>query len=173
METKQNQSAEDLKNQILNKPEGIFKYLEPAEIDAWMKTRKDEHSNKKGFNNRPWGEDELLIRRQVIIDYIAQGLSRRRLVEQLMDRWEISYRTAYKYYNDAIKFLAKDNEKFVQYNRDKMQERLEYIMTEAIERGCYKEAVMAAQELDKILGLQQENKKIEITDFKTEFKFGE
>lgn len=169
----QNQNVEDLKKQILNKPEGVFKYLEPAEIDAWMKARKEEHKNKKGYVNQPWQEDELLIRRQVIIDYIAQGLSRRRLIEQLCDRWEIGLKTAYTYYNDAIKFLAKDNEKFREYNRDKMQERLEYIMTEAIDRGCYKEAVMAAAELDKILGLQQENKKIEITDFKTEFKFGE
>lgn len=167
----QNQNVEE-KNK-LPKPEGVFKYLEPEQIDAWMKTRKEENYMKKGHVKRPWGEDELLIRRQVIIDYIGQGLSRRRIIEHLMDRWEITDRTAYNYYTDAIKYLAKDNEKFKEYNRDKMTERLEYIMTEAIERGCYKEAVMAAAELDKILGLQQENKKIEITDFKTEFKFGE
>lgn len=167
----QNQNVEE-KNK-LPKPEGVFKYLDPEQIDAWMKTRKEENYMKKGHVKRPWQEDELLIRRQVIIDYIGQGLSRRRIIEHLMDRWEITDRTAYNYYTDAIKYLAKDNEKFKEYNRDKMTERLEYIMTEAIERGCYKEAVMAAAELDKILGLQQENKKIEITDFKTEFKFGE
>lgn len=167
----QNQNVEE-KNK-LPKPEGVFKYLDPEQIDAWMKTRKEENYMKKGHVKRPWQEDELLIRRQVIIDYIGQGLSRRRIIEQLCDRWEITDRTAYNYYTDAIKYLAKDNDKFKEYNRDKMTERLEYIMTEAIERGCYKEAVMAAAELDKILGLQQENKKIEITDFKTEFKFGE
>jgi hypothetical protein len=32
---------------------------------------------------------------------------------------------------------------------------------------------MAAAELDKILGLQIDNKKVEITDIRTEFKFGE
>lgn len=167
----QNQNVEE-KNK-LPKPEGVFKYLDPEQIDAWMKTRKEENYMKKGHVKRPWGEDELLIRRQVIIDYIGQGLSRRRIIEHLMDRWEITDRTAYNYYTDAIKYLAKDNEKFKEYNRDKMIERLEYILTEAIDRGCYKEAVMAAQELDKILGLQVDNKKIEITDFKTEFKFGE
>lgn len=166
----QNQNVEE-KNK-LPKPEGVFKYLNPDQIDAWMRTRKEEH-NMKGYCKKPFSEDELLIRRQVIIDYIGQGLSRRRIIEHLMDRWEISERTAYSYYADAIKFLSKGNEKFVEYNRDKMIERLEYILTEAIDNACYKEAVMAAQELDKIMGLQVDNKKIEITDIRTDFKFGE
>jgi len=152
---------------------GIFKYLTPEEIDKAMITRINEHRNIKGQKNKEWQEDELMMRRQVIIDYMSQGLSRRRIVEHLCDRWQINLRTADVYYVDAIRFLAKDSEKFVDFNRDKMVERLEYIMTEAIESGNYREAVMACQELDKILGLQSETKKIEIKELQTTFKFGE
>ena len=161
------------KNEAGQEKTGIFKYLKPDEIDAAMKTRIAEHRDIKGNKNREWQEDELMMRRQVIIDYIAQGLSRRRIVEHLCDRWEINIRTAYIYYTDAIRFLAKDSEKFVEFNRDKMVERLEYIMTEAIDTGNYREAVMACQELDRILGLASETKKIEIKELQTTFKFSE
>lgn len=152
---------------------GVFKYLTPEEIDKAMIARINDHRNIKGERNKEWQEDELMMRRQVIIDYMAQGLSRRRIVEHLCDRWQIALRTADIYYVDAIRFLAKDSEEFVDYNREKMVERLEYIMTEALDTGNYREAVMACAELDKILGLQSETKKVEIKELQTTFKFGE
>ena len=152
---------------------GIFKYLTPEEIDAAMKTRINEHRDIKGSRNREWQEDELMMRRQVILDYMGQGLSRRRIVEHLCDRWGINLRTAYVYYTDAIRFLAKDSEKFVEFNRDKMIERLEYICNEAVDSGNYREAVMACAEMNKILGLAAETKKIEIKELQTTFKFSE
>ena len=152
---------------------GIFKYLKPEEIDAAMIARINDHRNVKGEKNKEWQEDELMMRRQVIIDYMAQGLSRRRIVEHLCDRWGICMRVAYVYYSDAIRLLAKDSEEFMEFNREKMVERLEYIMTEALDTGNYREAVMACQELDKILGLQSETKKLEIKELQTTFKFGE
>ena len=152
---------------------GIFKYLTPEEIDKAMIARINEHRNIPGHKNKEWQEDELMMRRQVILDYMGQGLSRRRIVEHLCDRWGINTRTAYVYYTDAIRFLAKDSEKFVEFNRDKMIERLEYICTEAIDTGNYREAVMACAEMNKILGLSQETKKIEIKELQTTFKFSE
>lgn len=155
------------------RPQGIFRYLTPEECDKMVKAKlehKPKGGNCKGYVGKPWDESELLARRQVLIDLMASGKSRRKIVEEICDRWGISLRVAYDYYNDAIKYLGKDNEEFVRYNRELMQERLENIMQLAIDGHQYKEAVMAATELDKILGLQKSQ--VEITDVKRVFKFG-
>lgn len=153
---------------------GTFKYLTPEEVDVFVRSKVSRH-NEKGTHTRnsKWTDGEKLIRRQVILDYLAQGLSRRRIVEQLADRWGIKIDTAYDWVSDAYKYLGEDKEEFKAHNRDIMQERLENIMAEALEAHCYKEAVMAASELDKILGLQVDKKEIDVNTIQTKFKFSD
>lgn len=153
---------------------GTFKYLSPEEVDNIIRGKMSRY-NEKGVRHRNlgWTEAEKLVRRQVILDYLGQGLSRRRIVEQLADRWGISQDTAYDWVADAYRYLAKDEEEFKAHNRNIMQERLENIMTEALDHNCYKEAVMACAELDKILGLQVDKKEIDVNTIQTKFKFGE
>lgn len=143
-----------------------FKFLSPEEIDAAIK----EKIRTAGKVN-PWKESELMMRNQVIIDLIGQGLSRRRISEEIMSRWGIAYDTSYKYIKEAYKALMQGNEEFVEFNRDKQVERLENIITEALEAHEYKAAVMATAELNKLLGLTT-NQKITLENVDRVFKFG-
>lgn len=142
-----------------------FKFLKPDEIDLVMKNRI-EIANKAN----PWTEAELTMRNQVIIDLIGQGLSRRRIIEELMSRWGICYATAGDYLKQAYDVLMKGNEEFVTYNREKQVERLENIITDAQMAGDFKAAVNAVAELNKLLGLTTTQK---VTlDVDRTFKFG-
>ena len=143
-----------------------FKFLKPEEIDAIIKNRVKIASKAK-----PWTEPEIMMRNQVIIDLIGQGLSRRRIMEEIMSRWGVKTTTAKTYIKDAYDVLLRGNEEFVEYNRDKQVERLENIITEAMEHGEYKAAVMATAELNKLLGLTT-NQKITLENTDRVFKFG-
>lgn len=143
----------------------IFKFLDPAEIDALIKL-------KISVNKRdPWTEAELMMRNQVIVDLLGQGLSRRRIVEEIMSRWGIKQSMAYQWIKEAMELLMEGNEEFLEYNRDKQIERLENIITEAMEAHEYKAAVMATAELNKLLGLTT-NQKVTIENADRTFKFG-
>lgn len=145
-----------------------FKFLTPEEIDAIIKNRIVEIQTK---TDPRWRESEVMLRNQVVIDLVSQGLSRRRLQEEIMSRWGISAPTANTYIKDAYDVLLRGNEEFIEYNRDKQVERLENIITEAIEAHEYKAAVMATAELNKLLGLTT-NQKITLENCDRTFKFG-
>jgi len=142
-----------------------FQFLEPSEIDAIIKMRV------KTAKKEPWTEAELTMRNQVIIDLIGQGLSRRRIQEEIMSRWSISSTTAKTYIKEAYDTLLHNNEEFLEYQRDQQIERLENIITEAMEAHEYKAAVMATAELNKLLGLTTQQK-VTIENVDRTFKFG-
>ena len=143
-----------------------FKFMEPGEIDTIIKNRV-----KVAGKQNPWTEVEIMMRQQVIIDLIAQGLSRRRIQEEIMSRWGVKAITAKVYIKDAYDTLLRSNEEFLEFNRDKQIERLENIITEALEAHEYKAAVMATAELNKLLGLTT-NQKITLENTDRVFKFG-
>ena len=143
----------------------VFKFLDPAEIDALIKLKMNVTKRE------PWTEAETMMRNQVIIDLLSQGLSRRRIVEEIMSRWGINQATAYRWIKEAMGILVEGNEEFLEYNRDKQIERLENIITEAMEAHEYKAAVMATAELNKLLGLTI-NQKVTIENADRTFKFG-
>lgn len=144
-----------------------FKFRTPDEIDEIIKARVAVAGKAK-----PWTEVEVMMRNQVIIDLIAQGLSRRRIQEEIMSRWGIKTTCANNYIREAYDAMLKSNEEFLEYNRDKQVERLENIITEAMEAHEYKAAVMATAELNKLLGLTV-NQKVTLENVDRVFKFGE
>lgn len=148
-------------------PPDSFQFMSPAEIDAIIKLKV----SVAGKCN-PWTEAELMMRNQVIIDLIAQGLSRRRIQEEIMSRWGIKTSCAKAYIKEAYDTLMKSNQEFLEFNRDKQVERLENIITEAMEAHEYKAAVMATAELNKLLGLTT-NQKITLENTDRTFKFGD
>lgn len=143
-----------------------FKYLEPEELDNIIKAKA-----KIAGKVHPWTEAELMMRNQVIIDLIGKGLSRRRIQEEIMSRWGVGMTSANLYIKAAYDVLFKGNEEFVQFNRDKQVERLETIITTALNAGEYKAAVMATAELNKLLGLTI-NQKVTLENVDRVFKFG-
>lgn len=143
-----------------------FKFLEPEEIDKIIREKA-----KIAGKCHPWTEPEIMMRNQVIIDLIAQGLSRRRIQEEIMSRWGVKTTAAKVYIKEAYDALFRSNEEVLEYNRDKQIERLENIITEAMEAHEYKAAVMATAELNKLLGLTT-NQKITLENTDRVFKFG-
>ena len=143
-----------------------FKFLSPEEIDEIIRNRV----SVAGKQN-PWTEAEIMMRNQVIIDLIAQGLSRRRIQEEIMSRWGVKTTAAKTYIKDAYDTLLRSNEEFLEYNREKQIERLENIITEALEAHEYKAAVMATAELNKLLGLTIQQK-VTLENVDRVFKFG-
>ena len=146
-------------------PPETFKFLSPEEIDTIIRNRVSIAKKE------PWTEPEIMMRNQVIIDLIAQGLSRRRIQEEVMSRWGVKITAAKTYIKDAYDTLLKSNEEFLEFNREKQVERLENIITEALEAHEYKAAVMATAELNKLLGLTV-NQKVTIENVDRVFKFG-
>lgn len=147
----------------------VFRYVEPEVADATIRNRIDYIRTTK---HTKWPENEILLRNQLILDMIARGMSRRKCVEAMMDRWTISDANAYIYYKEALKRLMDENEEFVEYNRDKMVERMEHIIEDCLEHNHPKEAVMACQELNKLLGLTTSTKLTLEADSRV-FKFGD
>ena len=143
----------------------VFQFLEPNEIDMVIKNRLAV------VRKEPWTESEIMLRNQVIIDLIGQGLSRRRIQEEIMSRWGIQISCANAYIREAFSVLLKGNEELIEFNRDKQIERLETIITEAMQAHEYKAAVMATAELNKLLGLTT-NQKITLENTDRVFKFG-
>ena len=143
-----------------------FKFLSPEEIDTIIKNRL-AISGKQN----PWTEPEIMMRNQVIIDLIGQGLSRRRIQEEIMSRWGIKLTSANLYIREAYEALMRGNEEFITFHRDQQVERLETIITEALEAHEYKAAVMATAELNKLLGLTI-NQKVTLENVDRVFKFG-
>lgn len=151
----------------------VFKFMEPEEIDnLFLNFIHGSKQGGKSTHRFQWTEPMLMLRRQVVCDLIGQGLSRRRIVEELMNRWEIDTTAAYEYIKDAFDYLLQGNEEYMEYNRDKQIERLENIITEAQMASDFRSATMAAAELNKLLGLTTSQKlTIEGTD--RVFRFGE
>ena len=150
----------------------VFKFMKPEEIDNLM--RNHIHGAKQGGDEThrfKWTEPMLMLRRQVVCDLIGQGLSRRRIMEEICSRWEVGQEASYSYIKDAFEYLLQGNEEFMQYNRDKQTERLENIITEAQMAGDYRSATMAAAELNKLLGLTT-TQKLTVEGTERVFHFG-
>ena len=143
-----------------------FKFLSPDEIDTIIRNRVAVAGKQS-----PWTEPEIMMRNQVIIDLIGQGLSRRRIQEEIMSRWGIKLTSANVYIKEAYEALMRGNEEFISFHRDQQVERLETIITEALEAHEYKAAVMATAELNKLLGLTI-NQKVTLENVDRVFKFG-
>ena len=97
----------------------VFKFLTPEQVDNLM--RNHIHGAKQGGDQThrfQWTEPMLMLRRQVVCDLIGQGLSRRRIVEELMSRWEITSVPAYEYIKDAFDYRLQGNEEYMEYNKD-------------------------------------------------------
>lgn len=142
-----------------------FQFLSPEEIDNRM---KQVISNSQ--THQKWTEVDLMMRNSVIYDLIGQGLSYRRIVEELCARWGVSTASANTYYVVALKQLRDANELIKDKWADILTERLESIMEKADQAGDRKSYLQATKQLADITGANAP-KKVEITNTELELKF--
>lgn len=126
----------------------VFHYLPPDKIDDIIKGHK---------KRQPWKESEISLRRLVIIDLVGQGLSYRRLIEELMNRWELSKTTCEEFYYDAMSAVKEDAKAAVPFLRETINERLENTMEEAKENGDRQNFLKALDMFSKINGCYKED----------------
>lgn len=142
-----------------------FQFLSPEEIDNRI---KQVISNSQ--THQKWTEVDLMMRNSVIYDLIGQGLSYRRIVEELCARWGVSTTSANTYYVVALKQLRDANELIKDKWADILTERLESIMEKADQAGDRKSYLQATKQLADITGANAP-KKVEITNTELELKF--
>ena len=142
-----------------------FQFLSPEEIDNRMKQVINNSQT-----HQKWTEVDLMMRNSVIYDLIGQGLSYRRIVEELCARWGVSSVSATTYYTTALRQLKDANELIKDKWADILTERLESIMEKADQAGDRKSYLQATKQLADITGANAP-KKVEITNTELELKF--
>lgn len=142
-----------------------FQFLSPEEIDNRI---RQVISNSQ--THQKWTEVDLMMRNSVIYDLIGQGLSYRRIVEELCARWGVSSTSANTYYVVALKQLRDANELIKDKWADILTERLESVMEKADQAGDRKSYLQATKQLADITGANAP-KKVEITNTELELKF--
>lgn len=142
-----------------------FQFLSPEEIDNRI---RQVISNSQ--THQKWTEVDLMMRNSVIYDLIGQGLSYRRIVEELCARWGVSSVSATTYYTTALRQLKDANELIKDKWADILTERLESIMEKADQAGDRKSYLQATKQLADITGANAP-KKVEITNTELELKF--
>ncbi len=150
--------------------------MSEEEVIAYLKQqrpiRKDESGKlvRTGFK---WGEEDLILRNQLIIYWITkEGLSRIEAVQMLMQVFGIARSNAFEWTNEALRSLNEGFEEYRDLARQTQIEKIEKSIKECKGLGKYKEAAMFTEQLNKIYGLYAETKKVEVSaDGPIKFEF--
>lgn len=164
--------------------EGVFRFMTPDEVDNHIRTIINQNAAKGGRGqirgrkgkaySTVWGDADVMLRRQVILDLIGQGLSRRRIVEELCARWGVTTQRVYEYYKDAFNSMINDNEEVVEKYRDLQVGRLEALAEDALAHNDRKSALAAYEQLSKLNGLYVNKVEADVKEDKTiKFSFGD
>ena len=154
------------------KQNGIFKYLQPEEIDEMIREKINKIRTDKKRVSDKWTDTELLYRRQVIFELIRKGYSRQRIQEELMSRWECVKRSAQRYVKDALEALEEDNKDFIIKTRDIQRERIESVIEKAMNSNNFEAALKGLEQINKIDGLYNEKITANIKAEGIKFQFG-
>ena len=108
-----------------------------------------------------------------ILHQLEECVSRKDLVDILMDKYEMSNRQAYMYIRDAYEYSTELSDKQILALKTLQLGRLEHIMDRALKRNDLKTAVTAADTINKLYGLYDNKVKVEITKDIIQFKFAD
>ena len=153
--------------------EEVFQLKNEEEMDAIVKGFIASMPIKGGKNtrNQKWDGEVLDCRNYIIYNYIRQGLSRQRVIEEIANRWGVSLNVSDKYYKEALEGLVIENDAVVDAARNIAIERLNKMVEDCSMQHRYDSALKALDLLNKINGLYTEKKEIEVTGL--QFDFGD
>jgi len=127
-------------------------------------------NNKK----QGWSESDLLIRNQLIIKWLGQGMPRMDVQRALMNIWGVVPSTAKLYVKEALEYLTQSSDEYRDNMREVQVHKIETLMEECRLMGKYLEASKFQDQLNKLNGLYVDNKKVEVsTDGPITVTFGE
>ena len=125
------------------------------------KMRNRTSGGNRNNNKATWGEEALMLRRQAIMDLMGKGKSRTKIVNELVERWDINQSTAYNYIDDVNKFLSASYKDETEYLKDIIYHKLESLAEDALENRDRKSALKAYEQIAKMGGLFEEKHKVE------------
>lgn len=140
-----------------------------AEIDRHRQNPKQPLPNKNKKNG--WQETPLLFRRQIIMKWMGEGLTKTNCVKRVMDRWGVCSDASYNYVNDAIKFITETYKEDTEHLKDIIFHKLECLVEDAMRNNDRKSALKAYDQICKMNGLYEQKVKTENTTT-IQFDFG-
>lgn len=118
-------------------------------------------------------QDEKKFRISEIIKRIRKGWSRNKLIEWSIEHWGLTKSTAYNYVKEAYDKLAEKSDDVIEKSRVIQVERLEDLLTEALESNDRQTAVKTLDMLNKIFQLYVAKSEVKIDTQNLKFSFGD
>lgn len=121
-------------------------------------------------NPRP----ETKRRKNEIIDKLSEGMTKRKIADWLVDRYEICDESAFRLIREALKDIQESTNDFdITDLRTEYIERINSWIEKAIEKNDMKTALKCQEMLNKINQLYVEKQEIDVSLKNLEFKFGD
>lgn len=148
-----------------------FANMTDEEVDAVLIPVIEDCKAKKQKNGKiTWTEPLLALRNSVIFDLMyKRGYSKRKTIDTLRARWQISEQRCYIYINEATEALVATYTDDVETVRKKQLEKLQQLYDDCMEHNKQKEALMALEQINKLKGLYEEKQTITVNEIKFEF----
>lgn len=142
-----------------------YTITDPKVIDDIIRARIESHRNNVASKSGNWTPEETLLRHTVVIDYLRQGLSKKRIAEELCLRWGCSMTSGMNYIKYALNYLSEINKDNVDIEQAKavQLERAQGILESAVERGMYDSALRALDQINKLNGLYTDKAQIDLS----------
>lgn len=148
-------------------PEDRFKFLTPEEIDRKI---IGEIDRTRAAKKDRYTEVGILLREQVIFDLIGQGLSYRRITEEIAARWGICHTLAEKFYYQALKKLKENTLEVQDSWKEILISRLEAVMEESSQSHDRASYLKACKQLADLTGANAP-KEVTLTNTDLTFNF--
>jgi len=121
-------------------------------------------------NPRP----ETKRRKNEIIDKLSEGMTKRKIADWLVERYEICEESAFRLIREALKDIQESTNDFdITDLRTEYIERINSWIEKAIEKNDMKTALKCQEMLNKINQLYVEKQEIDVSLKNLEFKFGD
>lgn len=128
---------------------------------AYLGGKIEEHrtSNKKWG----WSDEDLYIRHQLILNWLSTGMPLIDIARHIRNIWGVVDSTARLYVSEALKYLTQMSDEYRDSVREAHVAKLEKWAEECRMMGKYLEAAKFTEQIAKVNGLNQDNKKVEVT----------
>ena len=148
-----------------------FANMTDEEVDAVLIPVIEDCKAKAQKNGKiTWTEPLLALRNSVIFDLMyKRGYSKRKTIDTLRARWQISEQRCYKYINEATEALMATYTDDLETVRKKQLEKLQEIYDDCMQHNKQKEAIQALDQINKLKGLYEEKQTVTINEIKFDF----
>ena len=148
-----------------------FANMTDEEVDAVIvPVIEDCKRNAQKNGKITWTEPLLALRNSVIFDLMyKRGYSKRKTIETLRARWQISEQRCYIYINEATEALVATYTDDLETVRKKQLEKLQEIYDDCMQHNKQKEAIQALDQINKLKGLYEEKTTVTVNEIKFDF----